>query len=98
MMSQLSDQAVLLVIYLVLINVLSLWMFGIDKYRAKKKKWRIPELSLIMSAALGGGLGAFIGMKLFRHKTKHMKFTILIPLFMFLWTALAVWLLFIRRI
>ena len=97
-MEQMSSRALLFVIYLLLINLLSLWMFGIDKYKAKKKKWRTPELSLIVSAAAGGALGAFIGMKLFRHKTKHMKFQILVPLFLVLWTSLAVWLLLIKRI
>lgn len=97
-MDQMSSRALLLVIYLCLINLLSLWMFGIDKYKAKKKKWRTPELSLIVSAAAGGALGAFIGMKLFRHKTKHMKFQVLVPLFLVLWTALAVWLLLIQKI
>lgn len=97
-MDQMSSRALLLVIYLCLINLLSLWMFGIDKYKAKKKKWRTPELSLIVSAAAGGALGAFVGMKLFRHKTKHMKFQVLVPLFLVLWTALAVWLLLIKKI
>ena len=97
-MDQMSSRALLLVIYLCLVNLLSLWMFGVDKYKAKKKKWRTPELSLIVSAAAGGALGAFIGMKLFRHKTKHMKFQVLVPLFLFLWTALAVWLLLIKKI
>lgn len=93
-----SSRAILLSIYLVLINLLALWMYGVDKYRAKKKKWRTPELSLIMSAALGGGFGAFIGMRLFRHKTKHMKFQVLVPLFLVIWTALAVYLYVIVKI
>lgn len=93
-----SSERTLLIIYLVLINLMSFIMFGIDKYKAKKRKWRIPEMSLLMSAALGGGLGGFIGMKLFRHKTKHMKFTVLVPLFLVLWIALTVWLLLIVKI
>lgn len=93
-----NSERTLLIIYLVLINLMSFIMFGIDKYKAKKRKWRIPEMSLLMSAVLGGGLGGFIGMKLFRHKTKHMKFTVLVPLFLVLWIALTVWLLLIVKI
>ena len=93
-----SSERVLLIIYLVLINLMSFIMFGIDKYKAKKRKWRIPEMSLLMGSALGGALGGFIGMKLFRHKTKHIRFTVLIPLFLVLWTALTVWLILIVKI
>ena len=93
-----SSERTLLIIYLVLINLMSFIMFGIDKYKAKKRKWRIPEMSLLMSSALGGGLGGFIGMKLFRHKTRHIRFTVLVPLFLILWIALTVWLILIVKI
>ena len=72
------------VIYLLLINVVTLLLYGIDKRKAKKKKWRIPEGTLLFFALIGGALGAFLGMHLFRHKTNHRKFTILVPLFLVL--------------
>ena len=57
-------------------------MFYIDKQRAVKHQWRISESALLLSAFIGGSLGAVAGMKLFRHKTKHPKFYILIPVFL----------------
>jgi uncharacterized membrane protein YsdA (DUF1294 family) len=93
-----SSERYLLIIYLVLINVMSLFMFAIDKLKAKKRKWRISEFALLVSAGLGGALGAFISMKLFRHKTKHPKFRVLVPLFLVLWTALCVWLIVFVKI
>lgn len=93
-----SPQKTLLIIWLILINLISLWMYGSDKYKAKKNKWRIPENALLMSAAAGGGLGAWIGMKLFHHKTLHRQFRIIVPLALILWAALAVWLLLIQKI
>lgn len=66
-------------IYLLLINALALVLMLVDKIKAKNNLWRIPERTLMLSAALGGSLGALIGMYLFRHKTRHPKFTIGIP-------------------
>ncbi len=54
-------------------------LFGIDKARAKRRQWRIPERVLLSIAALGGGLGALLGMQIFRHKTKHLKFLVGVP-------------------
>lgn len=65
--------------YLVL-NLIVFAMYGIDKRKAQRDKWRISESTLILSAFCMGGLGALIGMKKFRHKTKNMKFKILVPL------------------
>lgn len=67
-------------IYLIGINLLSLLVIGIDKYKAIKKHWRIPENSIILLSFLGGGIGSLLGMHLFHHKTKKLKFQILIPL------------------
>jgi len=67
------------VIYLVLINLITFIVYGIDKRKAKKSKWRIPESTLLLLAAIGGGFGALFGMSYFRHKTKHLKFTIGVP-------------------
>lgn len=66
-------------IYLIGINLLSLLVIGIDKYKAIKKHWRIPENSIILLSFLGG-IGSLLGMHLFHHKTKKLKFQILIPL------------------
>jgi len=56
-------------------------VYGVDKLRAKKGGWRIPEKTLLALALLGGGVGAFLGMRLFHHKTRHPKFVRLVPLF-----------------
>jgi uncharacterized membrane protein YsdA (DUF1294 family) len=61
-------------------NVITFALYGMDKYRAKNNKWRISEATLIACAFLMGGIGSFLGMQIFRHKTKHMKFRILVPL------------------
>jgi uncharacterized membrane protein YsdA (DUF1294 family) len=66
--------------YLVILSIAGFILMGMDKRRAVRKKWRIPEKTLILVAYLGGGIGAFLGMYVFRHKTRHRKFTILIPL------------------
>ena len=67
-------------IYLVVINVAALALFGADKRKAKKHAWRISEKALFLSAVLGGSVGALLSMLLFRHKTKHWYFVIGIPL------------------
>lgn len=69
----------LLFIYLLSINALGFLLMLIDKQKAKKKKWRIPEATLMGIAALGGSIGSLLGMYTFRHKTLHKKFTIGIP-------------------
>lgn len=65
---------------LAVMNLIGFIQMGIDKHRAVSKKWRIPERILIGTALLGGGIGSFLGMHVFRHKTKHPKFFILLPL------------------
>lgn len=65
---------------LLLWNVVVMAIYGLDKRRAQTKKWRIPEKTLLLCAFLGGGIGALLGMLTFRHKTKHLKFTILLPI------------------
>ena len=75
-------------------------LYGADKSKAKKGKWRIPEKTLLLFAACFGGLGAFLGMKIFRHKTKHTSFKILVPVFMiiqFILIAAGAYFLFIRK-
>lgn len=65
--------------YLILINALSLLLMLLDKAKAKKNLWRIPERVLLVICAAGGSLGGILGMKLFRHKTKQPQFSIGIP-------------------
>ena len=66
-------------IYRIGINILTFLIYGVDKWKAKRDKWRIPEDTLIWLAIAGGSVGALLGMYLFRHKTKHKKFLIGIP-------------------
>ena len=68
-----------LLVYLFLINALGFLLMLIDKCKAKKNFWRIPEATLMGVALVGGSLGSLMGMYLVRHKTKHMKFTLGIP-------------------
>lgn len=72
------------------INLISFALYGIDKLKAKAGAWRISEATLLLAALLGP-VGAMLGMELFRHKTKHAKFKILVPLFLVLHIALAVY-------
>ena len=65
--------------YLLGINAVTFIVYGIDKYKAKKAKWRIPEATLLLLAVLGGSIGAWMGMKVWHHKTKHKKFKYGIP-------------------
>ena len=65
--------------YLLGINAVTFIVYGIDKYKAKKAKWRISEATLLLLAVLGGSIGAWIGMKVWHHKTMHKKFKYGIP-------------------
>ena len=67
------------VLYLIGINVLTFLLYGFDKWKARRGKWRIPEDTLIWLAIVGGSIGALLGMNLFRHKTQHKKFTLGVP-------------------
>ena len=79
--------------YLLAINALSFILFGLDKYKAKKGKWRISETTLLTMAAIGGSIGAWAGMRLWHHKTMHKKFKYGIPVIIIMQIALAVYLL-----
>ena len=68
-----------ILIYLVVMNIIGFTIMGIDKSRAKRGAWRIPEKTLFLIAILGGSIGSILGMKQFRHKTKHKIFTIGMP-------------------
>ena len=69
----------IIISYVIIINVITLMMYGIDKWKAKHSKWRIPEATLLIMAAVGGSIGAWMGIKLFHHKTLHKKFKYGVP-------------------
>ena len=79
-------------IYLLLINAVGFLLMLIDKWKAKHNRWRIPEATLMWVAALGGSIGSLLGMYTVRHKTKHPKFTVGIPLILVAQLALAIYL------
>ena len=87
---------VLLIVFLIVIalNVITFAMYGIDKRKAVKHKWRISEATLIGMAFAYGGIGALLGMHLFKHKTKHTKFIILVPIAVGLEIIITIWLIY----
>jgi len=78
--------------YLLMINLIGFLMMWSDKRKAKKGKWRIPEQTLFIVTALGGGIGTIAGMYTFRHKTQKLKFTIGLPVLVILEIALVIYL------
>ena len=79
-------------IYLVCINIVTFTLYGIDKRRAIKQRWRIPERTLLLLPLIGGSVGGLLGMAVFRHKTRHWYFRIGLPVMFFAQAALAVYL------
>ena len=79
--------------YLLAVNIASFLLYGIDKYKAKKGRWRISEATLLLIAVIGGSIGAWSGMRLWHHKTMHKKFKYGIPIIIILQVAIAVYLL-----
>lgn len=65
--------------YLVIINVVTFMAYAMDKRKARKRKWRIPEKTLLFLAVIGGSVGALLGIHILHHKTKHLKFTVGVP-------------------
>lgn len=84
----------LLFIYLAAINLVTFVLYGIDKYKAKKARWRITEATLLWMAAIGGSIGAWTGMRVWHHKTLHKKFRFGVPAILILQIALAVYLIY----
>ena len=82
----------ILVVYLLAANMVAFAAFGIDKRKARKGCWRTPERTLMTMAAVGGALGAWLGMKTFHHKTLHRKFRYGVPALLIAWLALLGWL------
>ena len=78
--------------YLLAINAVAFIVYGIDKYKAKKAKWRISEATLLLLAVLGGSIGAWMGMKVWHHKTMHKKFKYGIPAILLIQIALMAYL------
>ena len=78
--------------YLLAINTVTFFVYGIDKYKTKKAKWRIPEVTLLLLAVLGGSIGAWMGMKVWYHKTMHKKFKYGIPAILQILVALMAYL------
>lgn len=84
-----------ILIYLVIINLIGFFMMWSDKRRAKWGKWRIPEQTLFIVTALGGGIGTIAGMYTFRHKTKKLKFTVGLPALVILEIVAIVYIMFV---
>ncbi|CDA44779.1 putative uncharacterized protein [Prevotella sp. CAG:5226] len=78
--------------YLLAINAVTFIVYGIDKYKAKKAKWRISEATLLLLAVLGGSVGAWVGMRVWHHKTMHKKFKYGIPAILLIQIALMAYL------
>lgn len=81
-----------MIYYLIAVNVLAFSLMGIDKSKARRGAWRIPEKVLFLSAVIGGSVGALLGMFAFRHKTKHLRFVLGLPVIL-LFQLIAAWLL-----
>ena len=81
-----------LLVWMAAINLVTFAVYGIDKAKAKRGAWRVPEKTLFLLPLLGGSLGALLGMRVFHHKTKHWYFVWGIPLILLAQLALAVWL------
>ena len=77
-----------LLYYLIVINILTFAVYGIDKWKAKQGSWRISEATLLMLAVIGGTIGALLGMQVWRHKTMHLKFKYGLPLILLAQIAL----------
>ena len=78
----------IILIYLIAINVVAFFLYGIDKWKAKRSKWRISEATLLGLAVIGGSIGAWLGMKVWHHKTMHKKFKYGLPLILIVQIAI----------
>ena len=78
--------------YLLAVNITSFLLYGIDKYKAKKGRWRISEATLLLMAVIGGSIGAWVGMRIWHHKTMHKKFKYGIPVIIIMQIALLAYL------
>ncbi|WP_034750882.1 DUF1294 domain-containing protein [Halalkalibacter wakoensis] len=83
-----------MLLYVIFVNLLSFVIMGLDKSRAKQRKRRVPERLLFLLALLGGSIGVYMGMKRFRHKTKHYSFSVGVPIIIFAQLGILVFILF----
>lgn len=90
----LTTPAEALAVWLIAINLVTFAVYGADKRRARRGAWRVPEKTLFLLPLLGGSVGALLGMRVFRHKTKHWYFVWGVPAILLAQLALAVWLLY----
>ena len=90
----LTPPAGALAVWLIAINLVTFAVYGIDKRRARRGAWRVPEKTLFLLPLLGGSIGALLGMRVFRHKTKHWYFVWGVPAILLAQIALAAWLLY----
>ena len=89
----------MLIYYLLAVNVLTFIVYGVDKWKARRGHWRVPEATLMGLAALGGSVGAWLAMQLFRHKTQKKKFRYGVPaLFVLQVAAVALFLNMIHQV
>ena len=86
-----------IIIYLIAVNIIGFLAMGLDKWKAKRGSWRIPENTLFMFTILGGGIGTIAGIYVFRHKTQKKKFTIGMPVIFILEVILIIYLLYIFK-
>lgn len=82
----------ILLFYLLGVNLLTFIVYGVDKSKARKSRWRIPESVLLMLAVVGGSVGAWMGMRVWHHKTLHLKFKYGIPFIFLLQIAFCIYL------
>ena len=82
----------IVIYYLLIINAVAFIVYGIDKLKARKGRWRISEATLLLLALVGGSVGAWLGMKVWHHKTMHLKFKYGLPTIFLLQLAIAVYL------
>ncbi len=87
-----SQLQIVILSYLLIINLIAFILYGVDKKRAIRNEFRIRERVLLWMARLGGGIGSWLGIKSFHHKTKHTRFRIIVPLWMIIWVAAIVFL------
>ena len=90
----LTTPAGALAVWLIAINLVTFAVYGADKRRARRGAWRVPEKTLFLLPLLGGSIGALLGMRVFRHKTKHWYFVWGVPAILLAQVALAAWLLY----
>ena len=74
--------------WLIVVNIITFLVYGIDKWKAMKGRWRISEFTLLLLAVIGGSIGALLGMRVWHHKTKHLKFKYGVPLILLAQLAL----------